>query len=292
MTLYYAVGSGLGHLTRARRVLEILGLAHDAAIITASPDAHDDRITGGISIVDVPPHLEHSPDQHRAWVRDLVRRRWTDRLIVDAFPGGIQGELCGLEGVRIDYVARLLRWDAYRRVVPAELPRFDTTYVIEELTTPHEAFVRRQSGSVAALDLTPAPLPEPPAVGAPFWLIVHSGTAEEVHELVAYTSELRALLSSSPARVLVASRCKIPLPAGFEHVDVYPASPLFPLAERVFSGAGFNVMFEMEPWRTKHEVVPFARRFDDQHLRAARRRERSAGERSNQPPGSYAGRLS
>lgn len=270
MILYYAVGGGLGHLTRARRVLEQLGLAHDAAIVTATPDA---RVTGGIPAIEVPAHLDRSPEACRRWMDDLVRDARPERLIVDVFPGGIQGELCGLD-VPMDYVARLLRWDEYRRAVPAELPRFRTTYVVEELTPAHAAFVREHSAEVVTLEFEEGLMVRDGRTGgpsAPYWLIVHSGPESEVRELVAYTSELRAL-EAAPPRVIVAARRQPSLPDGFDHTDTYPASTLFEAATRVISAAGFNVMQEMEPWREKHVVVPFARRFDDQHLRAARRR--------------------
>lgn len=266
MILYYAVGGGLGHLTRARRVLETLGLAGDAAIVTASPYASDARVTGGIPIVAVPPRLEHSVEEHRAWMRGLA----AERLIVDTFPGGIHGELRGLD-VPMDLVARLLRWDEYRRAVPGPLPSFATAWIVEELEPDHDAFVRGNSRRVVSLDLRRPPAAAPDR-GAPFWLIVHSGPEDEVRELVAYTSELRDLVPNAPDRILVATRCNTPLPPGFETLDAYPATLLYAHATRIISAAGFNVMLETEPWKHKHDVVPFARRFDDQYRRAARRR--------------------
>ena len=296
MILYYALGGGLGHLTRARRVLEALAL--DATIVTASPYARDPRVTGGIPIVEVPAHLEHDLEAHRAWMRALD----AERLIVDTFPGGIQGELCGLE-MPMDLVARLLRWDEYRRAVPHELPSFETTWIVEELTPDHDAFVRANSRHVVSLEcggnasafvrtagVPPADVrasrphsctrdacasaAETAAVRCleSFWLIVHSGPEDEVRELIAYASELRALAIDAPERILVATRCDTSLPAGFERIDSYPVEDLYPNAARIISAAGFNVMLETEPWRHKHEVVPFARRFDDQYRRAARRR--------------------
>src|SRR5690349_17097574 len=97
MILYYAVGGGLGHLTRGRRVLRALGLEHDAAFVTASPYAGDVSVTGGIPVIFIPTHLEHAPEEHRLWLRELVRDRRPERLIADAFPAGIQGELCGVD---------------------------------------------------------------------------------------------------------------------------------------------------------------------------------------------------
>ena len=146
----------------------------------------------------------------------------------------------------IDYVARLLRWDAYRAVVPFELPHIETTYVVEELT--HAPF-----GNVVPLDLSLPLVEEVEEEG--YWLVVHSGPEEEVRELVAYARELGA-----PKQVIVAG--------------TYPAAHLFPAAAKIVTAAGFNVMLETEQWRAKHVVVPFARRFDDQFVRASRRRKK------------------
>jgi hypothetical protein len=269
MILYYAVGGGLGHLTRGRRVLEALGLDSLAALVTASPYARDPRVTGGIPVIEVPPHLERAPAEHRAWLRDLIRELQPERLIADAFPAGIQGELSGLP-IAMDHVARILRLDEYRRAVTEEMPRFETTWIVEELAPDHEAFVRAQSERVVTLDLTP-----PPSACVEcesFWLIVHSGPEEEVSELVAYAANLRDLAANRPARIVVASRCSVTLPDGFERTDEYRVAHLFPSAARIISGAGFNIMCETTAWADKHHVVPFARRYDDQYLRAARRR--------------------
>jgi hypothetical protein len=52
-------------------------------------------------------------------------------------------------------------------------------------------------------------------------------------------------------------------------IDVYPAWPMFQRADRIISGAGFNVMRQAEPYRKKHRFVPFPRALDDQYTRAA-----------------------
>jgi hypothetical protein len=269
MILYYAVGGGLGHLTRGRRVLEILGLEKQATFVTASPYARDERVTGGIPVIEVPPHLEHAPAEHRLWLRDLIRGCGAERLIADAFPAGIQGELAGLP-IAMDYVARILRLDEYRRVVTEDFPRFGTTWVVEELAADYAELVRAQSERIEMLDLRPTPLASV-ALEA-FWLVVHSGPEEEVSELVEYAANLRDLAEARPERVVVASRCSVPLPNGFELTNEYPVAHLYPRAARIISAAGFNVMCETAAYAEKHHVVPFARRFDDQYLRAARRR--------------------
>lgn len=265
MILYYALGGGLGHLTRGRRVLEALGLVGDAAFVTASPYAADVRITGGIPVIAVPQSLEHDREAHRAWLRDVVRD--ADRVIVDAFPCGIQGELHELD-VPMDLVARRLRWSEYRRVNNVPLPRFDTVWCVEALEPEQERELRTHSTRMEPLELCVTE-PTTRESGEPYWLIVHSGPDDEVRELIAYTEELRRLADIEPERVLVATRCTITLPEGFERLDAVPATSLFPAATRIISAAGFNVMLETRQWREKHCVVPFARAFDDQYYRAA-----------------------
>jgi hypothetical protein len=226
MTVYYARGGGLGHVTRARRVLDALGL--EAEIVTRLPE-----------------HADH--------------------LIVDAFPGGLEGELCsGVRRRKMDYIARLLRWDEYRKAVPHDLPHFHTTYIVEELTPDHLDFVHAHSDRVVHLELAVEAARD--VAVEDYWLVVHSGPEHEVRELVAYAAEL-----NPRGRIVVASPFAVD---GYERVDAYPASALFPAAARIVSAAGFNVMLETEPWREKHLVVPFPRKFDDQFTRAARRRAR------------------
>lgn len=244
MIVYYAVGGGRGHVTRARRVLAALGI--EARIVASS---------------DLPPHLEESIDAHRAWIRALG----AERIIADAFPLGIHGELADV-GVPLDHVARLLRWDDYRREVAAPLPRFGTTWRVEELSPEHDAALRAASDRVVDLPLCADV--EPVAIAQPYRIVIHSGPADEVRELIAYAEEMKRL-DGSTARIVVATDCATD---GAERVAIDPPSALFAGAERIVSAAGFNVMLETEAWREKHDVVPFGRRFDDQFARAARRR--------------------
>jgi len=250
MIAYYAVGGGLGHMTRARRVLDALGIDDAVIVASAKPDA---RVTGRYPVV------------------DSLRSLRPDRIIADAFPLGLFGELANID-VPMDYVARLLRWDEYRRCVPAPLPRFGTMYVVEEIThsVPCDRVVTWNAGVLAGWT---GGVPPPRRDGAapavettalPYWLIVHSGPEHEVRELIAYAEDLQKI-ENDKSEIVVVSQCGIGL-------DIVPASALFAAAKRIISAAGFNVMLETEPYRDKHHVVPMPRRFDDQFARAARRR--------------------
>jgi hypothetical protein len=262
----YAIGGGAGHVTRARRVIEVLGID---AVILATPA--DRRAAGGVPLVEIPRALEGDVPAHRAWLGDVSRHY--ERLIVDTFPAGIQGELSGYAALPLDFIGRLLRLDEYRRATnDAPWPSFETAYIVEE-GAPAVASSRvvqldlavAHSGSIAA------DAGELPPGG--YWLIVHSGPAEEVRELIGYAIALREL-ERTTAEVLVVTPGDVEMPEGFRRVDAFPAAPLFPNAARIVSGAGFNIMLETEPWRDKHILLPFERRFDDQFLRAARRRKK------------------
>lgn len=244
MILYYAIGGGLGHVRRACRVLDALQLD---ALIVGSIEAP--------GVLRIPASLESSIDEHRAWIRSLG----ASRIIADSFPLGIRGELFGID-VPLDYVARLLKWDEYRRVVPYELPRFGTAFLVEETA------VRVSCDRVVAVSLS---VTESGGSAAALhkWLVVHSGPADEVRELIAYAESLQAMRGIR-APLLVATRCAID---GVERTDADPVT-LYAQAERIVSAAGFNVMLETGRWREKHDVLPFPRRFDDQFARAARRR--------------------
>jgi hypothetical protein len=261
----YAIGGGAGHVTRARRLIETLGID---AVILATPT--DRRAAGNIPLLEIPRSLEGDISAHRAWLRNMARDY--ERLIVDTFPAGIQGELSGFEDLPLDFIGRLLRVDEYRRATnDIPWPSFETAYVVEE-GAPAVTCAR-----VVRLDLALS-LPPPTASDAPtpggYWLIVHSGPAEEVQELINYAVALREV-KRTKARVLVATPCDVEMPADFTRIDAFPAAPLFPNAACILSAAGFNIMLETERWRDKHVVLPFARRFDDQFARAGRRRRTS-----------------
>ncbi len=276
MILYYAAGGGLGHLTRATALLGRLEPGRPAALLTASPFARDPRVTGGLPVVAIPRELEADLPAYRAWLEALLASGDYDALYVDSFPGGILGELCGpaaLGGLTLRHAARRLKWAAYERRLAGALPRYERTYVLEPLEQPHADALADCSTQVEALTLAPpqpGPAPDGPWPGdRPLWVVVHSGSREEVADLVAYADDQRRL-EGSPAHLLVVSPDPPDeLPPGASTVDLYPASDLYPAADRIFTACGFNCMREAEPYRDRHRFVPYERALDDQHARAA-----------------------
>ncbi|MFG1683773.1 hypothetical protein ACGFNP_26625 [Nonomuraea sp. NPDC049269] len=243
MIVCYARGGGLGHLTRVGAYLHTVHPGAAATILTE-------------------------------WPGDPAALSRADEIVVDAFPAGLDGELdaAGVPpGVSVVHLARLLRWDAYRPLIPDRPLRFAQTWLAEPVSEPHLAYLRSVSDRIAPLTLRDPP--GPLAATAPGdWLIVHSGPPEEILELVAYARESAALEGLSPRLVLVSPAAPPGLPAEVAHLAVRPAWPLFATAGRIVSAAGFNVVRQAAPYRHKHRMVPFPRRFDDQFTRAARGR--------------------
>ena len=203
-----------------------------------------------------------------AWVARRIAEWEPDALLVDAFPGGVLGELCGLEAleaVELRHVARLLRWGVYARRCGGPLPRYEAVHVVEPLHPAHERALAQLSAAVAPLAL-PLP-PGPDRAPGDGWLVVHTGPAREVRALARSADERRG---DAPLRVVTPIRVD-GLPAGAEVVDVVPAAPLYAGAAGIVTAAGFNTVRELAPYRERHVCVPFERRLDDQRARWLRR---------------------
>jgi hypothetical protein len=162
LIVYYAMGGGLGHLTRARAFLHTLG--HEDAVIVAG--SNDRRVTGDIPVVSTIPPGD---------------------LILDTFPAGLLGEI---EGGVVDYVARYVRWDRYN--LPPNPPHIRRAYVLEPLHLEQERYVRDRAETIIE-DLV---LSDPPAAPQPlpdlprrYVLVVHSDPNER-EELLAYAREV------------------------------------------------------------------------------------------------------
>jgi len=273
--LYYAMGGGLGHLVRARAVLHTLGLEAGAALLSASPRAHDARIAGPLEILLAPTALERDAAGWRAWLLACVHERRPDVLCIDAFPVGILCELCDLPPLpcALWHVARLLRWSNYAALIRGAAPRYARVLRVEPLAPAQAAWLDAHAAASEDLTLTDPPTPPDslsPPVRVPHWLVVHSGPAQEVAELVAYADEVRRLEKSDRPLVVLTAHAPAVLPPQTEVRDAFPATPFFPGAERIFSAAGFNIVRQAAPFRAKHVVIPFSRRYDDQFERARR----------------------
>ncbi|MFI0351721.1 hypothetical protein [Actinomadura sp. 9N407] len=263
MIACYAEGGGLGHLTRIRAFLHTVGYDGPATVLTSSPFAADPRVRGSWRVLGPP----YGP---------ALAALAPAELIIDAFPAGLKGELTAGDvpsGTKVTHLARLLRWDAYRPLIPPDAPRFDRTLVLEELAPEHLAYLQDRSGEIAPLELVDPPAEvSDPVIGVDGWLIVHAGPEPEIMQLIAYAQDVAAMEGLRPSLTLVAPVRPPGLPGAITHRDLYPVRLPAGFTGRIFTAAGFNSVRRLAPWRDRHRILPFPRTLDDQFTRAARAR--------------------
>ena len=285
MIVYYAVGGGLGHLVRARAFLFTTEITGEVVVLSSSDDKIARKILADHQIVKIPDELNGRREALRRWLIDWLTGLKPDTLIIDAFPAGILGEFSGLsfeKDLELQHVARLLKWDRYYPVTDGHLPHFSKIWVVEPLASEQSVFLQRYAEETTKLSLQDPPEspdesgPEALALflasDRPLWLIVHSQPHEEIEELLGYAQEQALAEEASPHLILACPSPPPDLPSSIHHLDIYPASSLFPLVDRIISACGFNLMRQTEAFADKHRFIPMLRRFDDQYLRAARRR--------------------
>ena len=286
MIVVYADGGGLGHLTRVQSLRHTLGFDEPITVLTSSVHADDDRVVAGLRTVAITIRRDDLAAR-RSWLQRTLAELEPSLIVVDAFPAGLGGEIDATTvpgPVPLVHVARLLRWPAYRRVLPRDPVRFDRSYVLEPLHADHQRHLVERSGEVVDLDLADPPPGESAAdlsawpEGAsssdrPRWLIAHTGPASEVAELVAYARDQAEAESVAPILVVASPLGAAPPSApDLVLVDRYPVWPLFASADRIVTAAGFNVMRQLADHRDRHRFMAMPRRYDDQPERARRAR--------------------
>ncbi len=260
MILYYAMGGGLGHISRS------LSILNRSPWLVARTRLMASSALAGLAVGASPCPVDHvagetitSKRKYAAFLSGYLKRHRVRLLIVDTFPSGIVGEW-GWIGLTVPMilVARHVKWKEYAGktggvagVAPAH------TLAIEPLDEEQETTLENR-GEVTQMD-SPIMMRQPdsgvPKSGV---LVVHSGPAEELAELKKIAHEraggAEAVEVISPGR------------------GVYPAEPCIRGYSTVISGAGYNMSAlasQAEPGVT-HVLHPFERRFDDQRLRARR----------------------
>jgi len=278
--LYYAIGGGLGHLCRARKVIEALAESQ-YQVVTAAPEmaAH---IFSPDHVVAVPTHWSDQPDLIMSLLKKTIAQEGVNHLLIDTFPNGVVGEL-DIERLqrlcRCSLVARYLDWDTYKVKLRHD-NQFYKIFVVDQLSAMQRHYYHTVTANICNLSLTQCvavdsvtgpPLPSGVTPGE-YWLVAHSAPESEVRELVAYAREVAFLEGLTP-QFLISTTVAI----DFEEADCtvvhyFPVSVLFGDAKRIVTAAGFNLMLETLPYAQKHIFLPFPRKYDDQFMRARERK--------------------
>lgn len=274
MDLYYANGGGLGHLTRANAFLRQLKIENETAILTASKFADDKRIVGDIKIIKIEESFSDAKEKYKNFLQKVFADLSPEKIYLDSFPAGIIGEFedFNFGNTKAFYIARLLKWKKYARILKGKPIHFKKTYILEKLGKEHQTFINNHSEQTIDFDLH-YPLSEKSndeiiqkiiEEHTPFWLIVHSGNFEEINELMGFAEEMHRI-ESAKADLILISPDQVQNESCF---DIYPASKLFPFAGRIITACGFNSIQQAKNFRHKHFFLPFERRYDDQFQRA------------------------
>lgn len=256
----------MGHLNRALAIcLELREMGVEARIATNSPFAEGVARLARFPVVGI-----------RNWadgVRAYAEETQPEVVVCDTFPRGLRGEwAAGLPGRGV-YVARRLKAETVGMVLgePGWARGFEMVIEAEELTEEHEAVVRKSGLPVVRLPgrvrlrpgLVETPVPvelEKMLDTGRCRLVVHGGPVEELKRLTELVNGRGPVAAITPW-----GQCLEGIPC-FEY---YPAGNLVERAERVVSGAGYNIMSDMMFLRKYHDTTPFARKYDDQAGRLA-----------------------
>ena len=264
--LIYALGGGWGHLTRAASLARAAGARHRIRILTNSPYAmHIAKAMPELDLIILDPSL----DLDGARTRSIQEIKGADCscLIVDTFPRGLGGELAGLLGT-LKVTKVLINRDLNPRYV-AEAGLRDFVRSIYDLVLIPGA---GEAGVFA--DLPNAVVTNPWLIRAPQPHCGHDGrrivvcASGETAELPWYGAVVSLLHLTVDVRC-VAPTCPVGCPreCWIEH---WPAADLYPTADVIVGGAGYNTIHECAAWQIPLIAHPWPRKYDRQWLRAKR----------------------
>lgn len=275
MILYYAVGGGLGHLTRASAIIRQLQIPRtDVRVLTASPFAS--WYFSDLPLLTLPSHLQNNPEFYEIWLQQQCKKYQFTEMWVDSFPCGILGELHCLEkfDIKTTYFARILDWNNYKGLMKHQA-HFQKIWLLEDLEEEHQAFVEGLGANVENFTFSyPEISPQKNLFDENDWLIVHSEPANEVAELLAYAQDQANIENINPRFCVISPIKELDTLVLYKHFDLFPAYPYFQHVGRIFTACGFNSMQQTKDFAQKHHFLPFRRRFDNQFLRAKARQKR------------------
>jgi hypothetical protein len=274
MILYYALGGGLGHITRSLAVLQRMnGKSDGIRLLVSSNLAAVAAPVCSCPIDYVPKEVMSSRPEYYRYLTDYLKARRVATIILDSFPFGIVGEWAGIapEIPRL-LIARSLLWREYSaHIGSADGPWPSKALVIEPLDPLYFSQLKKN----ADLEFLDAPIVldtdklTSPGVKSSLsrsgassdWVVAHSGPEEERAALLGFAQELMRRQGRSERPAVI-----------FPDQNLYPAEPALRRFANIVTGAGYNMaaLALRNRDHCRHYLYPFKRRFDDQHQRAAK----------------------
>lgn len=213
---------------------------------------------------------ENYKDGWESFVNEKLPQLEIEKLFIDSFPNGLIGEFSCWPAVDypICYLARRLKWSNYQANVQPTKFDFDTVYQLEDLEDEHQMFVNAKAKKIEQLVLN---YPQPEKIDLSnfkiasdkiLWLVVHAFDTDEVEMLLQYAEAIAQQEKCNPFFILISDQ-QIDVNNGM-CIHYFPAVDWFPLAARIFCGAGFNTVQQVKPFLSKTTLIPFPRHYDDQ----------------------------
>jgi len=275
MILYYAPGGGLGHISRAIKLMQQWRI-EDYKIITSAHTAT--RFVDNKHLVIIPKEDINKVEL----LNKLLSTEPVTSFYIDTFPCGLTGELNQVSfpsHIDVNYVCRRLKWRAYEKHLISNC-HFKTTYLLEDPEPEHLSFIQKSSEHIDRLKITlPSHVRIETTIKEQYhlplhrdiWLISHSDNPAELEALISYAKDIAQIENCHPY-LLVNTNIE------GKHFNVdqvifhCPSYELFSFCQRIISACGFNMMQETQEHSIKHFFIPFERRFDDQFWRAQKRK--------------------
>lgn len=272
--LIYALGGGWGHLTRAASLARAARPNHQIRILTNSPYAQQvAKAMPELDLIALDPSLEKAKAPNFA-LREIETADYSC-LIIDTFPRGLGGELAGLLGSLTATRVLIHRDLNPRYVVQAGLHAF-VRVAYDLVLIPGEgeaaAFADLPATVITRPWLIREPQPSRSHGGNPRILVCASGQTGELSWYGAVVACLRGRYPGVDVRC-VAPACPPGCP-GECWIEHWPATDLYPEADIVIGGAGYNTIHECEACGIPLIARPWPRTYDRQWLRARRAAKR------------------
>lgn len=270
------MGAGLGHITRAKKVFNVLKLPASTCLFSNSQYLRQTQIKSLFDLSHVTPAKTcHNVAELTQWLVRACQQRKIEKLYLDCFPVGIKGELNGLSyylpGTEFYCIARHTKWSDYKILI--EQPnQFTISYIIEPLDPQQDEFMRQHSKKIESLSLEKLAWREKKSPYKDCCLVVHAGSPTEILLLIKYAKTRLKLKDIAPKIVLNSPEKPQGLDSDVIHSAEFPSGTLMLDAKIIVSGAGFNTLNDLQSETVEHWVYPFERKYDDQYLRATRYR--------------------
>ncbi len=228
MVLYYAMGGGLGHLTRAGAVWNTLKInLHKILLLTASTHAHEPYIPANVRVLHVEARMQEKEnrEEYENFLKNILLENNISAIYLDAFPLGIIKEWCFLAdflkenklNIKIYYLARLLN-DNYFDNYFDNIEKFnntsekksanifyDTVFLLENLTSKNLAYIQKYTKNIENLTLNYPKIVKNQLntdffgnlstdllenLPKNYWLIVHSEPLKEIEILLDFATKI------------------------------------------------------------------------------------------------------